>query len=66
MTKDEMYETIERLIATGWEFKAHSYSPTTGWWILPTAGQGDVRGMRRGDPKPFHAGAIDTIQLYEL
>jgi hypothetical protein len=62
MTQEKAFKTVENLIAAGWEFKAHSFTPTKGWWILP--GDDQIKAMRRGDPKLFHQGAIETAKLY--
>jgi len=57
------YDTVEKLIADGWKFKAYSYSPITkGWWTKDDGNP--VHAMRRGDPKPFHEGAMVTAELY--
>ena len=63
-TQNQQIEIVEKLIAEGWEFKAHSFTPkTTGWWVLPNSDD-PVKKMRRGDPKPFHQGAVATAELY--
>ena len=62
-TAEQAYQTVEDLVAAGWEFKSYSYTPQVkGWWVKD---DGDpVHGMRRGDPKPFYDGAMATAQLY--
>ena len=63
MNANQAYQTVENLITAGWKFKVHSYTPQTkGWWVLD--GDDSVKALRRGDPKPFHLGAIETAQLY--
>jgi hypothetical protein len=57
------YGIVEELIEEGWQFRAYSYSPARGWWVLPS-GNDTVKAMRRGDPKPFYQGAVDTMTLY--
>ena len=65
MTTDQMRDTVDQLVAQGWTFEAWQYEPTCkGWWMLKSAEPGDVRGMRRGDPKPFYAGAVAVAELY--
>jgi len=62
-TQDQAIKTVEKLVAAGWQFKAYSYIPQTkGWWVLP--GDDAIKAMRRGDPKLFHQGAIETAELY--
>jgi hypothetical protein len=62
-TQNQAIETVKRLVAAGWQFKAHSFTPQMkGWWILPSDDQ--TKAMRRGDPKLFHQGAIETAELY--
>jgi hypothetical protein len=62
-TLDQQIEIVEELIKAGWTFEAQSYGPTKGWWRLKDSGD-PVKAMRRGDPKPFHQGAVAAYELY--
>ena len=62
-TQDQQMQIVENLIASGWTFASYAYTPIVkGWWIKASGNA--VESMRRGDPKPFHAGAIATAELY--
>lgn len=57
------HDAEEYLRHHGWEFIDHDgRTERTGWWVLPSAT--DVRGMRRGDPKPYLQSAVTTVELY--
>lgn len=58
-------QTVQSLTALGWKFiDCESHTLRKGWRTLP--GADDVRGMRRGDPKPYLESAADTMRLYVL
>ena len=61
--QQQAYDTVERIVAEGWEFKAYSYTPQVkGWWIK---NDGDTsHEMRRGDPKEVYEGARLVAELY--
>ena len=68
MTLSETYTQGYKLEHSGWKWEMWSGSFTDGtakgWWILPTAGAGDIKGMRRGDPKAFDYATVTTAKLY--
>ena len=70
MTDIELYAIGRALVQAGWTWETWSGSFTTGdakgWWFKSNAAVGDVRGVRRGDPKPYDMATITTRELYAV
>lgn len=68
MTLMQVYMAGHELEHSGWRWETWSgdfeHSTAKGWWILRNASVGDVRGMRRGDPRPYDYATVTTHELY--
>jgi len=61
-TSNDLYDTVELLIATGWKFKTdRNSSDWRGWWIHPTH---ETKNRPVGDPRPFYESAWMTFRTY--
>ena len=68
MTALELYVIGRKLQLAGWKWETWSGSFSDkegpkGWWFIP--GAEGVRGMRRGDPKPYDLATVTTHKLYQ-
>jgi len=61
--QQQAYDTVEQIVARGWQFKGYSYTPQVkGWWVKDDGNP--IHEMRRGDPKEFYEGALAVAELY--
>ncbi len=68
MTNLELFAKGRKLEQAGWTWEIWSGSVSKGtakgWWFLKDAEAGDVRGMRRGDPRSYISATTTTHDLY--